>query len=190
MEAIRVERQRLMLEEILGALRSSSEAEPIHQRSRKLSRQARQEMALQETWTAEIREVYARAALENIDLSRAGEEKASVDGEESPGEEEVSREEVLNRQLLHLTHSMQKSERRLQTLLDTLRSLPTLSSTQATHRRLHKLATHWTNQLVEFSFKRQQITQDLEEMRRERAAMEDKRDLIILDLVLDWNSVR
>ncbi|BGO97855.1 hypothetical protein NBRC10513v2_001852 [Rhodotorula toruloides] len=179
MEAIRVERERLMSEEILA-----------HQRSRELSRQARQEMALQESWTAEIREVYARAALENIDLSRAGGEKASVDEEESSDEEEVSREEVLNRQLLYLTHSMQKSERRLQSLLDTLRSLPTPSSTQTAHRQLQHLATHYTNQLVEFSFKRQQIAQEVEEMRRKRAAMEDKRDLIILDLVLDWNAMR
>lgn len=85
---------------------------------------------------------------------------------------------------------MQKSERRLQSLLDTLRSLPNLSSTQTAHRQLHDIATLWTNQLVALSSKRQQMTQDLENVRRTRAAMEDKRDLIILDLVLDWNAMR
>lgn len=56
-------------------------------------------MALQEMWTAEIREVYARAAFENVDLSMAVEEKASGTGEELAGAEEVSREEMLNRQV-------------------------------------------------------------------------------------------
>lgn len=85
---------------------------------------------------------------------------------------------------------MQKSEGRLQSLLDTLRASSNGNANRLALRQLHDLASIWSNQLVTLSFKRQELSAQLDKAERERAIMEERRDLVVLDLILDWNAMR
>ncbi|BGP46207.1 hypothetical protein JCM10450v2_002047 [Rhodotorula kratochvilovae] len=103
-------------------------------RSRDLLARAKEEMALQEAWADEVRELWVRAEMEGVDIADVGEEEWVAEDKESEASrraDSTERTVVLGRQLLYLTHSTYKSETRLRALLHQLSTTRTSHVSQA-----------------------------------------------------------
>ncbi|GAA5876536.1 hypothetical protein JCM8547_009419 [Rhodosporidiobolus lusitaniae] len=167
-------------------------------RSRHLLDLARDEMALQDSWSREVRDLYLRAEEDGLDLTAATSLDA-VDAarkgkaRETRTEEEIEREEraeVFSRQLLYLTHSTRQSETRVHTLLNTLQTTRSSLISQAALNQLHSLSRQYASQLESLALDRERTMTALSAREKERAVAEEKRDEAVLDLVLEWDEQR
>ncbi|GAA5890280.1 hypothetical protein JCM6882_008781 [Rhodosporidiobolus microsporus] len=192
LDELRVERQRLVDEELSA-----------QHRSRDLLDEARHEMACQEAWSAEIRELYLRAEMDGVDIAATSleqldaemERRASGKGKdrETRSVEEVEmdeRAEVFGRQLLYLTHSTQKSESRVRAILHSLQSSRTTRVSQLALNQLHTLARRYSTQLESLAVDRERLTGELRVKEGERDGLEERREEVVLDIVLEWDEQR
>ncbi|GAA6001097.1 hypothetical protein JCM10207_007411 [Rhodosporidiobolus poonsookiae] len=195
LDEVRAERGRLIAEELAAQAKS-----------RDLLALAKHEMLMQETWTLEIREVYRRCDLEGVALDDVSLERldaALVEREMRKGKkvetrtmEEVQREEraeIYGRQLLYLQHSTRQSEHRVRTLLDTLSTSRATSTSLASSlalNQLHTLTQRYSTHLSRLALDRERISLDLGALERTRAQREEKRDEVVLDLVIEWEQQR
>ncbi|GAA5829522.1 hypothetical protein JCM11251_000189 [Rhodosporidiobolus azoricus] len=192
LENLRRERQ-ILLDEELSA----------QSRARDLLDEARKEMAMQEAWAREIRQLFMRAEMDGVDISTASVEqldagttrRTSRKGQETETRtaEEVEREdraEVFGRQLLYLTHSTQKSESRVRAILYSLQSSRTNRSSRIALNQLHALTRRYSARLEDLALDRERLTAEVRAKEKKRNGLEEKRDEAVLDMVLEWDESR
>lgn len=93
-------------------------------------------------------------------------------------------------QLLYLQHRTRESESRVRTLL---RTLQTSHSSLVSHAALNQITTlsrQYASTLEHLALERDGLARDLADRERERAYAEEKRDEVVLDLVLEWDEQR
>lgn len=162
-------------------------------------------MALQESWTAEIREVFQRAEREGLDVSgnprgwsQEGQTAEVAEQKEQEWQEEMAgwsteaklqeeRRELFRRQLAYLTHSLSTSEHRTTALLNRLSTSSTSQSTRAELARLHVASTSASTLLGTLSTVREATGQELKGASGQRDKTEERKEEAILDWVLGWD---
>ncbi|KDE07013.1 hypothetical protein MVLG_02748 [Microbotryum lychnidis-dioicae p1A1 Lamole] len=100
------------------------------------------------------------------------------------------RAELYKRQLYYLHHATLNSEHLLKRKLTLVSSSSTASVTRSELLRLHTISVESTNKLALLSVERREAGQRLRRAEVERERAEEKRDEVVLDLVLIWNEVR
>ncbi|GAA6026850.1 hypothetical protein JCM8097_005906 [Rhodosporidiobolus ruineniae] len=195
MEELRAERSRTLEDEMAAQARS-----------RTLLEDARRECDLQSTWADEIRALYIRAEEEGLDIGMETMEEMDAKDEERKMREKgkgkerdertmeererEERAEVYGRQLLYLQHSVRRSESRVRSLLHTLQSSHSSLVSHAALNQITALSRQYAAQLEGLAIERDRLALDLAVKETERARAEEKRDEVVLDLVLDWDEQR
>ncbi|GAA5927248.1 hypothetical protein JCM10213_005617 [Rhodosporidiobolus nylandii] len=163
LEQIRVERQRLLKEELAGGL----EMREVYSR-------------------AEDEGI-------DVAMLSVGEMDGRVKGEgsETSNGQEVEREEraqLLGRQLLYLTHCTRLSESRVSALLATLESSRSSLVFRAAFNELQVLIQQLSIKLERLTLDRERLSGELANREGDRAQVEERRGEVVLDLVLEWDA--
>ncbi|SCV69027.1 BQ2448_2047 [Microbotryum intermedium] len=105
-------------------------------------------------------------------------------------DENEERAELYKRQLYYLHHATLNSEHRLKRNLTLVSSSSTASVTRSELLRLHTISVESTNKLALLSVERREASQRLRQAEDERERAEEKRDEVVLDLILIWDATR